>query len=269
MEKVVWAANSVKTAKKKAEKAATKALAAARKEIKRKAKIIDLKKAESAKKTMRSYFNQVAAVGGGQPLAMVFDGVLPKVLGAETNSAEEYPSGDSSEQRRSRGIASGIGDTISYIGASSGLGDTRVVTSKSPVITISSEFDGGVDVKLLEVADDSEASEDDSDFKAPPKRSGATGRSKSESSRSKAQRRYDRHRKFQTIWTAKFLWAEGIMVADGILHMVKCKVCSMVDRKPCITAPKLDTLFKHDGKRIARKDMPQFSVKLGEHYIST
>lgn len=46
------------------------------------------------------------------------------------------------------------------------------------------------------------------------------------------------------------------MATDGILHMVRCKVCSTIDHKPCVMAPKSDTLFKHDGKRIAKKDMP-------------
>jgi hypothetical protein len=34
-------------------------------------------------------------------------------------------------------------------------------------------------------------------------------------------------------------------------------------------APKSDTLFKHDGKRIARKDLSLYKVKAGEHYIAT
>lgn len=58
------------------------------------------------------------------------------------------------------------------------------------------------------------------------------------------------------------------MATDGILHMVKCKVCSVIDRKDCIMAPKSDTLFKHDGKRTAKKDLPQHKVKAGEHYIA-
>lgn len=279
VETAVRAANRAKTAKKKAEqattnakkkaeKAATEALAATRKEIKRKAKIIDLRKTEFAKKTMRSYF-QSSRGGASQPLAMVFDGTLLEVPGAEANSFEEYPNEDSSNQRRSAGRASSTRNMIFCHGSSSGAGDTSVVTSKSPAITISLESDNGVDVKLAEVVDDCEASEDDSDFEAPPKRSRAAGQSKLESSRSEAQRRYDRHWKFQTILAAELPWAEGIMDADGILHMVKCKVCNVVDRKPCIMAPKSDTLFKHDGQRIAKKDMPQFNVKLGEHYIAT
>lgn len=58
------------------------------------------------------------------------------------------------------------------------------------------------------------------------------------------------------------------MAIDGTLHMVKCKVCTAVDRKPCVMAPKSDTLFKHDGKRTAKKDLPQFKVKVGEQYVA-
>lgn len=54
------------------------------------------------------------------------------------------------------------------------------------------------------------------------------------------------------------------MATDGILHMVKCKVCSTIDRKLCVMAPKSNTLFKQDGKCVVKKDLPQFKVKAGE-----
>lgn len=59
------------------------------------------------------------------------------------------------------------------------------------------------------------------------------------------------------------------MASDGILHMVSCKVCTTLERKPCIMVAKSDTLFKHDGKRVAKKDLPQFNVKAGEQYVAT
>ena len=83
------------------------------------------------------------------------------------------------------------------------------------------------------------------------------------------KKRYDRHRKFQTEWAAKFPWAEGVLASDGILHLVRCRVCTTFDKKPCLMAPKSDTLLKHDGKRTARKDMPLYKVKAGESYIAT
>lgn len=96
--KAVRAASLARSAKKKAEKAAREALEVARKEMKRKGKMIDLRKAEAVKKTMRSYFQSTRLAGGGQPLSLVFDGSMPEVPGAEPNSAEEYLSDDSTRQ---------------------------------------------------------------------------------------------------------------------------------------------------------------------------
>ena len=118
---------------------------------------------------------------------------------------------------------------------------------------------------LREIPYDSEDSEDDSIFENPPlKKKGVTTRNKAQSSKSKEQKKYDRHRKFQTMWAAKLLWMEGIMASNDILQMVKCKVCSAFERKPYAMVPKSHTLFKHDRKRIAKKDMPQFKVKKGK-----
>lgn len=268
--KAVRAAALARSAKKKAEKAAREALEVARKEMKRKGKAIELRKAEAAKKTMRSYFQSTRNGGGGQPLSLVFDGSQPEVPGAEPNSCAEYPSDDSTAgalMAMKSGRSPSCSDTPLTPGSSSGSGDTIVLSSKSPLITISEESADVDNAGLVEVPNDSEESDDD--FESPPKKRGATSRSKAKSAKSKAQKRYDRHRKFQTIWAAKLPWAEGIMASDGILHMVKCKACTAFDRKPCIMAPKSDTLFKHDGKRTAKKDMPQYKVKAGEQYIAT
>jgi hypothetical protein len=40
------------------------------------------------------------------------------------------------------------------------------------------------------------------------------------------------------------------------------------DRKPCLLAPKWDTLMKHEDKRKAKKDLPKLNVKKGELYNS-
>lgn len=50
-----------------------------------------------------------------------------------------------------------------------------MLRSKSPLIMMSLELDVGDNADLAEVLDSSEASEDDSDFQLPPKRSGAVG----------------------------------------------------------------------------------------------
>jgi hypothetical protein len=41
---------------------------------------------------------------------------------------------------------------------------------------------------------------------------------------------YNHTCKFQIKWVAKFNWAEGVLVEDGIPHNVKCKVCSIIKR---------------------------------------
>jgi len=268
--KAVRAASIARAARKRADKAAKEALEVARMEMKKKGKKVDARRLEARKQTVKSYFQSSRGALGGQPLAFVFDGSMPEVPGAEPQSGEEYPSEEGSEgllgRRRS---TSRSRDTTITPGSSSGSGDTVVLSAKSPLITISEDSHEASDDQLVEVPEESDCSDDDSDFQSPPHKKGTAVKTKAETARSRAQKRYDRHRKFQTLWAAKLPWAEGIMATDGILQMVRCKVCSSLDRKPCIMAPKSDTLFKHDGKRTAKKDMPQYKVKAGETYIAT
>jgi len=63
----------------------------------------------------------------------------------------------------------------------------------------------------------------------------------------KLKKSYDCTKKFQLEWVAKLLWAIGVLVIDGVLHNVKCKVCTIIDKKPCLLTSKWDTLMKHEG----------------------
>jgi hypothetical protein len=65
----------------------------------------------------------------------------------------------------------------------------------------------------------------------------------------KTKKSYELTRKFQMDWSAKAPWSEMILTADGILHMVKCIICSTVKGRPMIMAPKWDTIRRH-SKRI-------------------
>jgi hypothetical protein len=47
---------------------------------------------------------------------------------------------------------------------------------------------------------------------------------------------------------------------------VKFKVYTTTDKKPCLLAPKWDTLMKHKGMMKAKKDLPKLNVKKGEWY---
>jgi hypothetical protein len=46
-----------------------------------------------------------------------------------------------------------------------------------------------------------------------------------------------------------------------VFHNVRCKVCSTIDRKPCLLAPKWDTLMKHENKKKAIKEFLKLNVK--------
>jgi hypothetical protein len=52
------------------------------------------------------------------------------------------------------------------------------------------------------------------------------------------------------------------MGVDGCVHLVKCKVCSKVEHKNKLLAPKWDPLQKHIGWRKAEKNME--GLKKGE-----
>jgi len=83
----------------------------------------------------------------------------------------------------------------------------------------------------------------------------------------KQRKNYDSTCKFQMVWAVKLPWAEAVLASDGVLQMVKCTICSDIDKKPCILGPKWDTLTKHEGRRKAKIDMPKFGVKKGQSYI--
>ncbi len=71
----------------------------------------------------------------------------------------------------------------------------------------------------------------------------------------KFKKSYDHTCKFQFEWVAKLPWVEGVLVADGILHNVFCRVSSIIDKKPLLLAPKWDTLMKHEGRKKANEDL--------------
>jgi hypothetical protein len=66
------------------------------------------------------------------------------------------------------------------------------------------------------------------------------------------KQRYDVTCGFQEVWAAKLPWSEAIL-SDGLLHMVRCKICSN-GRKECVMAPKWDTLSKHGIRDCHKKN---------------
>lgn len=79
----------------------------------------------------------------------------------------------------------------------------------------------------------------------------------------KLKKPYDCIRKIQFEWATKLSWGKGVLVANGILHNVRCKVCSTINMKPLSLTPKWDILMKHEGRRKANKDLLQLGVKVG------
>ena len=63
----------------------------------------------------------------------------------------------------------------------------------------------------------------------------------------KPVRSYELIRRFQIVWSAIWTWSEPVLARDGLLHQVRCLVCSSMDKKEtCVMMPKRSTLEKHD-----------------------
>jgi hypothetical protein len=58
------------------------------------------------------------------------------------------------------------------------------------------------------------------------------------------------------------------MATNGIIEIVRCKVCSLVENKEKIIKCKWDTLTKDASHRIVVHDLLQLGVKKGEEYIA-
>ncbi len=69
---------------------------------------------------------------------------------------------------------------------------------------------------------------------------------------------HDNSRNLQAEWATKLPWAKGLVVAGGIIQIVRCKICSLIENKEKIVKCKWDTLTKHDGCRIVVRDLPQW-----------
>jgi len=57
---------------------------------------------------------------------------------------------------------------------------------------------------------------------------------------------------------------EGVLAIDGVLHNVRCKVYTIIDRIIYLLIPKWDILMNHEGKRKAKKDLLKIIIKKSE-----
>ncbi len=53
---------------------------------------------------------------------------------------------------------------------------------------------------------------------------------------------YDNTQFFLFEWTMKLPWVESVFFTYCIFHNVRCKICNTIEKKPCLLAPKWDTL---------------------------
>jgi hypothetical protein len=79
---------------------------------------------------------------------------------------------------------------------------------------------------------------------------------------------YDNSIKFHAKWAIKLPWLEGLVVIDGIIQIMRCKVCSLIENKDKIVKCKWDILTKHVSYRIIIRDLLQLGVKKGGEYIA-
>ncbi len=77
----------------------------------------------------------------------------------------------------------------------------------------------------------------------------------------KPKKSYDAVQKFQIKWATKLPWTEGIVLEGGLIHIVRCRVHSLIEGKDKIVRCKWDTLTKHQGCRIVQYDLPRLGVK--------
>ena len=81
----------------------------------------------------------------------------------------------------------------------------------------------------------------------------------------KRRRSYEANRHFQDSWAAKLPWAESVIGADGKVSQVRCRICIAVEGREKLLIPKIDSLWKHAGRRRALVNVGK--VKKGNFYF--
>jgi hypothetical protein len=82
----------------------------------------------------------------------------------------------------------------------------------------------------------------------------------------KKQKLYNSSQKFQDASTTHLSWAKSIVDENGLMQQVRCKICTFIERKEKLLAPKLDSLLKHVGAWKAKVSM--LGVDYGSHYFN-
>ena len=79
------------------------------------------------------------------------------------------------------------------------------------------------------------------------------------------RRSYEANKHFQDSWAAKLSWAESVIGADGKVSQVRCRICTAVEGREKLLIPKIDSLWKHAGRRRALVNVEK--VKKGNFYF--
>ena len=153
--------------------------------------------------------------------------------------------------------------------------DTEIVLSCPAVVPVSDDKEGTSNSEEdLDLSADEMVNSDDDAFMDPPVRGGKKRKSRdlrlkgrksagtsTTNTMKKLKKNYDLHRKFHTEWAAKEPWSESVLAEDGVMHLVRCRPCSVVQGKPIHMAPKWDTLSKHGEREIHRKCMLLYAAR--------
>jgi hypothetical protein len=67
---------------------------------------------------------------------------------------------------------------------------------------------------------------------------------------------------FKEKWATQFPWVELVVNPTSKIHMMRCKVCYLVEGKDKIMNPKLDGLQKHAKKK--KKNINFLSKSFGK-----
>jgi len=57
--------------------------------------------------------------------------------------------------------------------------------------------------------------------------------------------KWEINRVYQNKWVVRFIWYELVCEGNGNMRMVRCKVCSNIERRDKLLFLKLDYLIKH------------------------
>ena len=68
------------------------------------------------------------------------------------------------------------------------------------------------------------------------------------------EKEYDLTCKYELEWVVKAPWSKVVLREDELLHVIKCTICSAVGLKPCVMAPKWDTISCHTNRKCHQKN---------------